>query len=182
MNSDFIFKDPSYPDGIYRKHADATRVIELDWAPALANYWAPGRGYSSGDYVRPRKPTGFAYLASGSGVQSSNREPRWPSTLSGTVVDGNITWTAVEAGANGLRGTPASPTVAVDPTGDLAAASVSLVHVARVQMILSGGSNGGGSDVTLEDGTVVTCYKVSATITAGNETLVGSLLVEIVPR
>lgn len=180
MNSDYVFLDPSYKDGAYRKHASAVRVIELDWLNVVANFWAPGKEYAAGNIVRPREPTGFAYQAGGDG-QSGNRVPRWPRTLGGTVVDGPITWTAVAAGSNGVT-TVASPTASVVPSGSLDATGLSVVEQTRVELTLSGGVEGGGEEIEMPNGDIVLGYAVEVAVIAGSETLVGSLIVAVVPR
>jgi hypothetical protein len=180
MAADYVFHDPRYPDGAYRKHQDAVRVIELDWLPVVANIWEAGKQYTAGDAVRPLVATGFAYQAAGSG-QSGFREPRWPETLGGTVVDGGLTWAAIAPGANGVVPV-ASPAAAIDPSGELAAASLQVVETTRVRLTLSGGVEDGGADRIGANGETVRGYLLTLTVTAGSETLKGSLVVAVVPR
>lgn len=176
----YAFQNPSRDDGAYVKHADSTRIIELDFFPAVANFWEAGKEYASGDIVRPREPTGFAYQAGGNG-QSGRRTPKWPETVSGTVVDGSITWTAVVAGSNGVDSVSA-PSSAVDPSGALTSGSESVVEETRVQITLAGGTEDGGDEVTGKDGTTFNAYVVTVTVTAGDETIAGSILVRVLPK
>lgn len=85
---------------ISKRPAEILPVV-WDLKSTLRNYRVAGRRYSNGDYVRAQSVAGFAYQASGTG-EAGTREPRWPTTLAGTVVDGSITWTAVAAGTNAI--------------------------------------------------------------------------------
>jgi hypothetical protein len=180
MSADYVFYDPKYPDGAYRKHPDAVRVIEFEWLPGVANYWEAGRQYGSSDVVRPLVPTGFAYEAGAAG-QSGFRTPRWPETLGGTVVDGSITWTAVAPGANGVMPI-SSPTAEVEPSGELAVSNVIVIQETRVRVTLAGGEIDGGLDRVGLNQQTVRGYVVTVSITAGSEVLKGSVVVAVVPR
>jgi len=58
--------------------------------------WSHTTAKLSGTYVEPttRYGNGLVYQAGGNGTTSS-AEPTWPGTVSGTVVDNDITWTCV---------------------------------------------------------------------------------------
>ncbi len=150
------------------KHPTETRLLRLDFFPLVATFWRPGEQYATNGYVRPRAETGFAYQASAAG-QSGLTEPAWPTTLSGTVVDGSITWTAVASASNGVQALT-SPTVVVDPTGGITLGSPSMV-------------DGKGTDSAIQftvlAGTVGEKYRIECQVTAGSETLRGSIEVEV---
>lgn len=101
--------------------------LQVDWHDYLARLWSPGTAFAAG--VRIRRPraysTGLQYSSSG-GV-SGRREPNWPKTAGGTVVDGDITWTAEAMSSSSLRTTISSDdwpavtglTLAGEQNGDL---------------------------------------------------------------
>lgn len=154
--------------GSIEKSPGSTEVIGLDFFPWVADFWESGKQYTASDIVRPRSVTGFAYQAGADG-QSNPTEPAWPSTLSGTVVDGGITWTAIAADTNGVTAVT-SPSATVTPSGELTASSASVVD-----------GMGGNTQVniTLAGGAAGKTYRVQVTVTAGSETLVGSLYVTV---
>jgi hypothetical protein len=67
--------------------------VELDLYDMCAAKWLPNRDFTSTQRVLPRTPTGFEYEAT-TGGRTTGREPKWPTTLDGTVKDGSVTWTA----------------------------------------------------------------------------------------
>lgn len=137
MSNEFRF-----PDAPAKDPGEAYSV-ELDCFAICANFWRPNEQYSGGDYVRPNRPTGFAYQASGG--TSAAADPRWPVVLGLTVVDGSITWTCVAAAANGLNAVSA-PSAASDPVG----LTISGVVVSETTKILATYAIGGitGRDYT----------------------------------
>jgi len=58
-------------------------------------HWFPGTVYPANTIITPAVRTGFLYLTTGGGT-SGTTEPSWPTTLSNTVNDNGITWTAVQ--------------------------------------------------------------------------------------
>jgi hypothetical protein len=113
--------------------------VELQWFNLCANFWRANEQYGAAEYVRPNVATGFAYQASGAGT-SGAREPRWPTTLALTVVDGSITWTCTTASANGLNALSA-PSGVSDPTG-ITISSVSVSESTKVLATYAGGTDG----------------------------------------
>lgn len=83
------------------KFAGATKPFTIDLKRYLRSYWIAGRRYSANDCVRSPTISGFAYQASSDG-EAGSVEPAWPRTLSGTVTDGSLTWTAVAPGTNAV--------------------------------------------------------------------------------
>ena len=63
--------------------------------------WLANHAYSVNSFVYPATFTSsnqrFVYVCSASTGNSGGSEPSWPTTLGGTVVDGSVTWTAVNA-------------------------------------------------------------------------------------
>lgn len=60
--------------------------------------WAANTNYSTFNYVTPTTPNGFKYKALNGG-KSGATEPVWPTVAGQTVVDGSVTWQAVDANA-----------------------------------------------------------------------------------
>ena len=127
--------DYRIPDDALKDAAEALPV-EINFYDLCANKWRPNEQYGASEYVRPNTPTGFAYQASGG--TSGTREPKWPTTLTQTVVDGSITWTCSVAGANGLNAI-SSPSAASDPTG-LTIAAPSVSETAKLTTTYSSGT------------------------------------------
>lgn len=121
------------------KDAAESLPVELQLFNLCANFWRPNEQYTASEYVRPNSPTGFSYQASGNGT-SGGREPRWPTTLGGSVIDGSITWIATAASANGLNAI-SSPSAASDPTG-LSIGSPTVSESTKILVTYSGGTDG----------------------------------------
>lgn len=151
--------------GTVRKNAGATRIVTLDFFNVIAEFWQPGKEYATDEYCRPNSPTGFSYTAT-SGGQSSSKEPIWPTTVDETVVDGQITWTAKAAGANGIDGLTwpsPEPSASISPTGPTISA----------QSIVNGQGTNSALQLTITGGTSGTNYTISIEVTSGSQTLVG---------
>ena len=73
---------------------DPSYVISL-----LTKKWEASYDYAIDDVVipNPAKETGLWYKVTTDGGSSDTDEPIWPTSVSGTVVDGGITWTAIAA-------------------------------------------------------------------------------------
>jgi hypothetical protein len=99
--------------------------------------WQPNEPYSAGDFFRPRVPNGFSYEVTVSGV-SGHTEPRYPTTIGGTVVNGSMTITCRAAGSNGLNAISA-PTAVSEPTG-LTISAVSVSEIYKILATYSGGT------------------------------------------
>lgn len=63
-------------------------------APDSYVSWIPGQAYSSGALVVPPTRDGYVYTATVAGTAStaSSTGPAFPTTSTGTVVDGTVTW------------------------------------------------------------------------------------------
>lgn len=83
-----------------------------DFEAHCVRYREPGTAYASGVKVRPRRATGLQY-SSGGGVTGTD-EPRWPTTVGGTVRDGSVTWTAEALADTSLTRTLASASWVAD--------------------------------------------------------------------
>ena len=81
------------------KRADEVLELEFDFTRDLEVVWRSGEVYQSDAYIRPTVPNGFEYQATDGG-QSSAREPKWPTSIGGTVIDGSVVWTCVDFGSN----------------------------------------------------------------------------------
>jgi hypothetical protein len=120
------------------KDAAESRLVELNFFRWCANYWRPNEQFAAAEYLRPITPTGFAYQSSGG--TSGPKEPRYPTVLGSTVVDGSQTLTCVAADANGLNALSA-PSGTSEPTG-LTISSVSASESTKIIVTYVGGSLG----------------------------------------
>ena len=118
--------------------------VELVLFPMAAAFWRANERFDLSEYVRPLLANGFAYQATTAGT-SAGREPRWPTTVGETVVDGSVTWTCAAAGANGVS-TISSPSAASSPTG-LTIASIAVVESCKITATYQGGIDGQSYDV-----------------------------------
>lgn len=97
---------------LIKKRENEVITLKFDFTLELEELWRPGTEYTTGSFVRPRKPNGYEYEAT-TGGQSSHREPYWPTTVAATVSDGSITWTA-RAYGNNATDTISTRTVTTD--------------------------------------------------------------------
>lgn len=129
-----------YTFGAVDKDAAESLAVELNLFTLCSVYWAPNEIYSSGQYVRPTRPTGFAYECTTGGTTGA-REPRdWPTTLTQTITDGSVVWTCRAASTNGVNAIT-SPSATSDPTG-LTISSVSVSESTKILATYSGGTLG----------------------------------------
>lgn len=124
----------------------------------LSRVWAPGAVYGTDETVRPSLPTGLQYVSTAG--QSGAFEPRWPTTIGGTVTDGSITWTAEAISNDSLLTTISSSDWLADDS-DLTVDGEVLVNTSGAQVAtvhVSGGVTGNEYEVTntiiLADGSV----------------------------
>jgi hypothetical protein len=66
------------------------------WRGATAT-WAGTNNYALNDYVQPTVPNTYIYKVTTDNGSSGAGEPTWPTTVGGTVADGDLVWTC-EAG------------------------------------------------------------------------------------
>lgn len=62
----------------------------------IEDIWVKDTVYAEDAVVRPTtlaKFTGYTYICTTTGTSHATTEPTWPTTASGTVVDGTVTWT-----------------------------------------------------------------------------------------
>jgi len=140
------------------KRPDEVRDFGVDWRGETFRFHQPGAEYNTGDHLRPVEATGFEYVVSGNGQTSEVKEVKFPRVLSGTVVDGSITLTAVDITTQGLlRTISASVWTPEDPA--LTIVSSDIINTAGRQITtvkISGGADGETWDVvnhvTFSDG------------------------------
>lgn len=119
-------------------------IVTLDCYDLCAIRWRSNEQQTAtSDYVRPTTPNGFAYQCTTAGTTGS-REPRWPTTLAQTVVDGSVTWTCVAASTNGINAVT-SPSATPD-TG-LTVSNVAASESTKITATYAGGSLGQDYDV-----------------------------------
>lgn len=94
--------------GIIEAEQDPSAKLDygIKFERALSNFWCPSENYTTGTRVRSRR-SGLQFNAS-SGGRAGPQEPRWPTTVGGTVIDGGITWTAEASSTASLTSTLAS--------------------------------------------------------------------------
>jgi hypothetical protein len=156
VSDDFLFEDVVKDPAAYRK-------VRLRLYALAVNEWKPNEQVSQNEFVRPRIPNGFAYEATSTGGGlTAAKEPRWPKTVTATVIDGGVTWTCRAASTNGINAV-SSPSAASDPTG-LTIGSVAVAENCDILATYSGGIDGTTYDVaftwTLDGLTMVGRQKV----------------------
>lgn len=97
----------------YEQDPDETLDYAANFTPHCTRYREPDTDYAVGTRVRPFRPNGFQYSASVAG-RTAGREPVWPTTVGGTVVDGSVTWTCEAVSAASLKRTVSAVTWTVD--------------------------------------------------------------------
>lgn len=130
--------DPEFIFPTIAKDAAESRLVELNFFRWCANYWRPNEQFTPAEYLRPITPTGFAYQSGGG--TSGPKEPRYPTVVGSTVVDGSQTLTCVAADTNGINALSA-PTATSDPTG-LTVSSVSVSESTKILATYAGGNLG----------------------------------------
>lgn len=136
--------DPAFriqPDAF--KDAGESLKVRINVYDMCAVKWEPNEPYTTGDFVRPVTANGFAYQVTTGGV-SDSKEPRWPTVLGQTRVDGSVTWTCVAAGSSGLNAIT-SPTAQPDPAG-LTINDVSVSEAFKILATYVGGTLGQSYD------------------------------------
>jgi hypothetical protein len=141
---------------ILEKDPAETLDYSVDFERHCARIREPNRDYALNVRVRPARPTGLQYVASVAGRSGAN-EPRWPTTVGGTVVDGSITWTAEVVSASSLIRTLSGASWTAD-TG--VTVSTQTISGSVASCLLSSGKLGQSylirCDGTFSDGTVKT--------------------------
>lgn len=125
----------TFPETV--KDPAESKKVTLNLFKYCASFWRANERVDQNEYVRPRKPTGFAYQASVAGTTAA-REPTWPTTLGATKVDGSVTWTCVAASTNGLNEIT-SPSAVSEPTG-LTISDVSVSESTKILATYSAGT------------------------------------------
>lgn len=125
------------------KRSYASVPVVFDWHDYLAVHRQLGQEAALDFRFRPLRlqSTGFQYKCTTEGVTSGKpfAHIRWPTTLGGTVTDGNVVWTAEVLDENSLR-----TTISYDDWPSVSG----LTYVAesntdfRYQILVSGGGNG----------------------------------------
>jgi len=155
--------------GEFAKNAESTRLIKLEWFEVIARYWERGRQYGADSYVRPVRPTGFSYRSTGQG-QSGHCEPHWPRARGESVKDGDLTWVAEPAGANGIDAISA-PQLTLAPAGSLTTGAPS---------IADGDATGSRVEIVLNsDGIPGTKYQGRLTVASAGQLLIGLFTVDV---
>lgn len=131
--------DPEYRFQDTVKDPAESLLVSLNFFNLCANFWQPNEQFSAAESIRPTIATGFAYNTA-SGGTSGAREPRWPTTLAQTVVDGSITWTCTAASSNGVNAVSA-PSAVSDPTG-LTIGSIAISESTKILATYSSGTDG----------------------------------------
>lgn len=124
----------------------------FDWSGETFRFWRAGTEYDAGVHVRPTIATGFEYVSSGAGQSNGKKEPKWPTTLTGSVVDGSITWTAVALSTSGLFRTISTSTWTAEDS-DISVGGASTINTAGTQFAgveVSGGTDGNVRDAVNE--------------------------------
>lgn len=85
-------------DTLFNASMTRTLVLSADEAarPPATQAWAAITNYAVGNRRRPTSENGLTYEVTVGGL-SSISEPAWPTVVDATVVDGAVTWKAVDA-------------------------------------------------------------------------------------
>ena len=97
-----LLRDDSLPYREYVQRPGEILDYAFEWSEFLALRWTPGGNFAANAAIRPVNQTGFQYKAT-TGGYSSKSEPKWPTRLGDTVLDGSIVWTAVAIDATSLQ-------------------------------------------------------------------------------
>lgn len=92
-----------------QKDPSAELDYTADFRRHCTRYRDPDTDYALNTRVQPRSPTGLQYNAS-TGGRTGAREPRWPTTVGGTVTDGSVVWTAEAISSGSLKRTLSTAT------------------------------------------------------------------------
>jgi hypothetical protein len=92
----FAVRDEDHDGAIVLSASTGGSTIIVGFQPAK---WTGTTVYGLGQQVVPTTLNGFVYEVTTAGT-SGGGEPTWPTTIGGTVVDGTVTWTAVESDQN----------------------------------------------------------------------------------
>jgi hypothetical protein len=100
--------------GILEATQDPSEKLDyaVDFEDALARYRLANTAYASNVKVRSKLASGFQF--SSSGGRTGDKEPRWPTTVGGTIQDGSITWTCEAASTSSLTSTVSSAPFTAD--------------------------------------------------------------------
>lgn len=121
-----------------RKDPSAELDYTADFRRHCTRYRDPDTDYSVNVRVQPRKPTGLQYNAT-TGGRTGAMEPRWPTTVGGTVTDGSVVWTAEAISSASLKRTLSSATWTV--TSGIVAGTPTNTSIDST-VLISGGTNG----------------------------------------
>ena len=75
------------------KDPDAPATYSIDFHDSVVREAKRDYDFSSGQYVRPQRGTGFYYECTTAG-RTSAHYPTWPRAATETVNDGSVVWTA----------------------------------------------------------------------------------------
>lgn len=97
---------PSTSNGYsYRSRTTGlTGSVEPTWPTSYvegqASLWRPTKAYALNTLLKPAGAERIVYKATTGGTSGAS-EPVWPTTVSGTVTDGSVVWTAMSLVADG---------------------------------------------------------------------------------
>lgn len=123
------------------KDPDDSVIVEVNFEGACARQRSDKEDFAAGERIRVYSNSaarGFEYESSGGRIGA--REPRWPTTLDETVVDGSITWTCKALSDSSLTKTISGiPTWTADAGITITGATISGLIASAT---LSGGTDG----------------------------------------
>lgn len=113
----------------------------IDFRGEILASWRAGVEYAQNAYARPTRANGFDYQVTSSGTgRTSASEPRWPTTVGGTVTDGSVTWTCRAPSTSSCD--PLTGNATVTPPSGITATHVSTDTLGDVKIRLAGGTAG----------------------------------------
>lgn len=128
---------------LYKNPSDV-RQLEVDFYSKCAALWKANEDTTLNEYALPTRPNGFAYQVTVAG-RTGTDEPRWPTSIGVTVVNGSTTYQCAAAGTNGISAI-SSPSVTSDPSG-LTISGVAVSETRKIVLTVSGGVLGSEYDL-----------------------------------
>lgn len=146
------------------KRAGETIDRTFDLRGEITRAWRGGVEYGTAEYVRPVSANGYDYECTTAG-RTGAREPRWPTTVAGTVADGSVVWTCRAPNSGSADALSGNASVSA-PTG------ITATHQAT--------ESTGDITIRFAGGTAGQTYSVLVTVnTSGGQVLQFEVIVQV---
>lgn len=150
-----LLRDDSLPYAEFYQRPNTSVDYGIEWLGFLSQRWFPATAFALNYAIRPRIATGFQYVVASAGVSAAN-EPKWPTGIGATIVDGSITWQCAAAANTSLAATISASNWSTD--GGVTIASSALNGTQAVVVVAAANNLADGDYyvrdiVTLSNGT-----------------------------